>query len=76
MKSSKKIIIINVILLLIIASIVIISINRNKHQTEENITISFNANGGKRIISKTIAKGEKITLPPTEKEGYNFGGWY
>lgn len=78
MKSSKKIIIINVLLLLIIAGIVIISINRNKNKTEENtnITINFNTNGGKRIISKTIAKGEKITLPTTEKEGYNFGGWY
>ena len=76
MKNTRKVIIINFILLILIASVIIINHYRTKPVKEERITISFNTNGGKRIASKTIEKGETIKLPTTEKEGYKFGGWY
>lgn len=76
MKKTKKIIIVNLVLLSLIGCLIIINDYRTKPSKEERITISFNSNGGKRIVSKTIVKGETINLPTTEKNGYNFSGWY
>ena len=39
-------------------------------------TIVFDSNGGKEIETITVKKGEEIVLPTTEKDGYNFIGWY
>lgn len=38
--------------------------------------ITFDPNGGRRAEPVKAAKGEKITLPGTEKSGYVFLGWY
>ncbi|MDE7161946.1 MAG: InlB B-repeat-containing protein, partial [Anaeroplasmataceae bacterium] len=40
-------------------------------------TVTFQANGGSTVQSKTVKQGEKVTKPtdPT-KEGYDFKGWY
>ena len=76
MKKTKKLIIINLILLTLIAGTIVINKYRTKPSQGERITISFNTNGGKRIVSMTVDKGETVKLPTTEKEGYNFGGWY
>lgn len=42
----------------------------------ENITISFDTNGGSKVNSITINKGSELSLPtdPT-KNGYDFEGW-
>ena len=43
----------------------------------EEITISFETNGGESVDSIKIAKGSSIaTLPNTSKENYKFVGWY
>lgn len=40
------------------------------------VTIAFDADGGKEVNPIKAAKGDIIRLPKTEKEGYNFLGWY
>ncbi len=49
--------------------------NDNQPTTKEEITISFNADGGQSVESIKIEKGTSTTLPTTEKEKYNFLGW-
>jgi uncharacterized repeat protein (TIGR02543 family) len=48
----------------------------NNNQVDD-ITISFNSNGGTTVSSMTVTPGDNITAPsnPT-KSGYSFGGWY
>ena len=41
-----------------------------------NITISFNSNGGNTINSISINKGSKVSLPVPTRNGYTFVGWY
>ena len=51
-----------------------ISINEYK---DARITVNYNANGGNvGTNSVTIIKGETITLPEPERNGYDFAGWY
>ena len=40
------------------------------------VTITFDTDGGKEVKVIKAAKGDMIRLPKTEKEGYNFLGWY
>ena len=44
----------------------------------QNITVSFNANGGSVYpSSRTIGKGNSVgTLPTPTRSGYSFDGWY
>ena len=44
----------------------------------QNITVSFNANGGSVYpSSRTIGKGDSVgTLPTPTRSGYSFDGWY
>ena len=44
--------------------------------TKEEITITFDADGGKEIESIKLEKGKTASLPTPEKEGYKFLGWY
>lgn len=41
-----------------------------------NITISFNSNGGNAINSISISRGSKVSLPVPTRNGYTFAGWY
>ncbi len=43
---------------------------------ETTYLITFDPNGGRKAEHIRAAKGEKITLPGTEKSGYVFLGWY
>lgn len=40
------------------------------------VTITFDTDGGKEAKPIKAAKGDTIRLPKTEKDGYNFLGWY
>ena len=48
------------------------------YEKEEEITclITFDPNGGRKAEAVRAVKGEKVTLPGTEKSGYVFLGWY
>ncbi len=43
---------------------------------EEKVTIKFDSNGGSKVESIEIKKGEKIVLPETTRDNYKFLGWY
>ena len=45
-------------------------------KAEITYLITFDPNGGRKAAPIKAAKGEKITLPGTEKSGYVFLGWY
>ena len=45
-------------------------------KAEITYLITFDPNGGRKAAPVKAAKGEKITLPGTEKSGYVFLGWY
>ena len=45
-------------------------------QTSEQITISFDSNGGTAAKDIKVNKGSSITLPTVTREGYEFNGWY
>lgn len=49
---------------------------RYEKKAEVTYLITFDPNGGRRADHIRAAKGEKITLPGTEKSGYVFLGWY
>ena len=43
----------------------------------QNITITFNSNGGSSVASQTILEGSTINpLPESILEGYSLSGWY
>lgn len=47
------------------------------HWTAKPVTVTFDANGGNPVPSFDSVVDAKIgTLPLTEKEGYEFAGWY
>ena len=82
-KKKNKIIlpiILIIILLLAIGTIIFFLINKNNKKespTNSNeITISFNTNGGEQIKELTVKKEEEITLPTPTKKGFTFLGWY
>ncbi len=47
-----------------------------KKKAEVTCLITFDPNGGRKAEHIRAEKGEKITLPGTEKSGYVFLGWY
>lgn len=49
---------------------------RYEKKAETACLITFDPNGGRKAEHIRAAKGEKITLPGTEKSGYVFLGWY
>lgn len=65
-----------IVLLLVVISI-LLSFAACELDTDYEITIIFETNGGSLIESYTIKKGDDTTMPedPT-KEGYRFDGWY
>lgn len=70
----KKVIIIasiiGVIFLAVIVALAIIKLLNTK------ITVTFDTRGGETIANIWVKKGTEITLPTTNREGYNFLGWY
>jgi len=42
----------------------------------QQVTVTFNTNGGTAVETLTIEQGTIITEPVTTKTGYTFGGWY
>ncbi len=49
---------------------------RYEKMAETTYLITFDPNGGRKAEHIRAVKGEKITLPGTEKTGYIFLGWY
>lgn len=48
-----------------------------KWVSSERVTITWNTNGGNEVQSIQLIKGTAIgELPVSEKDGYNFAGWY
>lgn len=43
---------------------------------KEEITITFDADGGSEVEDIIVEKGKSFQLPETEKEGFVFKGWY
>jgi len=43
---------------------------------KDKYTITFDTDGGNSIENRTVAWGEKLTLPIPTKTGYTFAGWY
>lgn len=80
----KKKIIIGVIILLVLALCVgsyFIFFNKDDDKPAtnnkvENITITFDSDGGSKVEDMKVKKGTSFTLPEPTKEGYTFVGWY
>ena len=81
MKRKSLLIIIGVLLFLLIVGIVIaiVFVKKEEKEPEEEvtkITIKFETDGGEPVEDMTVEKNEKVTLPTTVKDGFNFLGWY
>lgn len=44
--------------------------------TIKKLSVSFNTDGGTSISDKQVEYGKPVELPTTEKQGYNFKGWF
>ncbi len=83
-KKKKKIIIIVsiIVAILLIAAITIFLLTRNKKDNKQEtkvvnqITITFDSNGGNKIEPLKVAKNGRINYPIPEREKYLFLGWY
>lgn len=73
---NKKLILIIVGIILLIGIITTCILLKKKPVKIEEITITFNVDGGKKVDNMKVKKGTEIELPKTVKEGYNFMGWY
>ena len=67
----KKFIIGGIAVVVVVAAIVAVLL-----LTGKKVTISFDTDGGSSVSAIKVKKGESITLPETEKEGYNLDGWF
>lgn len=76
MKDKKKIFIITGAVLLLLVLITTCILLKKKPTKIEEITITFNVDGGTTVDNMKIKKGTEIKLPKTVKDGYNFMGWY
>lgn len=87
--SNKPVVIFLIVALLIIGGVVaaiLLLNNKDKDNTENTTTtaavqektieISFSTDGGTDVEKMTIKEGEKISLPTTSKDGYEFKGWF
>ncbi len=71
MKSKTTIIICCIIgVLAIIGIVIFLTLGNNK------VTITFDSNGGSKVESIKVVKGETAKLPTPTKEGNTFDGWY
>jgi uncharacterized repeat protein (TIGR02543 family) len=88
MKDKKKLIILIAIAVLVIAGIIVAVIfipKKNKPTDKttttttatiaDEITIKFDTKDGEKIEDMKVKKGEKVTLPSANKEGYTFDKW-
>lgn len=48
----------------------------SRRGNNNDVTITFEVNGGKEIASITLKKGTELTLPTAEKDGRVFADWY
>jgi uncharacterized repeat protein (TIGR02543 family) len=81
MKKKSLLIIIGILLVLLIIGIVIaiVFVKKGEEEPEEEvtkITIKFETDGGEPVEDLEVEKNEKVTLPTTVKDGFNFLGWY
>ena len=81
MKKKSLLIIIGILLVLLIIGIVIavVFVKKGEEEPEEEvtkITIKFETDGGEPVDDLEVEKNEKVTLPTTVKDGFNFLGWY
>lgn len=76
MKDKKKFFIIIGIVTLLLALIITCILLKKKTSKIEEITITFNVDGGTAVDNMKIKKGTEIKLPKTVKDGYKFIGWY
>lgn len=58
------------------SDIVLVATWQELKQEQETVIVTFDSNGGSKVASKTIIKGEKVTKPsnPT-RNGYTFSKW-
>ena len=82
-KKKKIIIIISIIVaLLLIAGISIFLLTKNKKDNKneeikkDQITITFDTNGGNKIEPLKVEKNARVNYPIPEKENHLFLGWY
>lgn len=61
---------------LVESNIVLVATWKELKQEQETVKVTFDSNGGSKVASKTIIKGEKVTKPsnPT-RDGYTFSKW-
>ena len=76
MKDKKKLFIIIGVAVLLLALIITCVLLKKKPTKIDEITITFNVDGGTTVENIKIKKGTEIKLPKTVKDGYNFMGWY
>ena len=50
--------------------------NNNKPVEKNNITITFDSDGGTKVKSITFKRQTMVELPKSTKEGYEFEGWF
>lgn len=61
----------------IISATVIITMHYRTKTADEQVTVTFETNGGNKVEPITLKKGEKLTsLPQSYLVGSSFGGWY
>ena len=71
MKNKKIIISIFALLAVIVGIKAFLSFKK-----DNKLTVSFDTDGGKEVSTVKVTKGNTVDLPVTEKEGYEFIGWY
>ena len=64
------------LLVMLIACTVCLMSSCSRDDNNNNVTITFVANGGKEIAPITLKNGEELTLPTAEKDGRVFADWY
>lgn len=73
---NKKNIIIAIVAIVVIIAIAIGISVVNKDE-KAVYTVSFNTDGGNKVVSQQVEEGQKITKPvDPSKEGHEFLGWY
>ena len=68
-KTVKKLIILFALMLTICCTALLFA-------CEKSFTVTFDANGGSEVPSQMLVQGKTIEEPHTEREGYEFGGWF
>ncbi len=87
MKDKKKLLIIGGIVLFLLLIVILVVTNKKEEVKEkeepkvvekkkEEITITFDTDGGDLIDAMKVEKDKEIELPAAVKEGFTFLGWY